>query len=253
MGRIRFEPVPHLDQETLDRHKAYSRSLGLPETLPGTVGAAAPFLAVVGGGPSVAGYVDRLKAFDGEIWAINGAWEWCRDNGIDATFYTIDSVIEAPEGVERAILGDQVAPDVFDALAGADVELIPLGHGFTLNASTSAATVPMFACWRGHKHITFFGCESSYAETTHAYAIPERIRNVDTRPSLVWVSCGGDEYVTGPQMILQAEWIAEMARAFPDYIAVEGGGFLSALIEHGDYDVTHICRAIHDQIKEQAA
>jgi hypothetical protein len=233
MVRIRFEPVARVSDEDLDRHRAYSRSLGLPEIVSGTAGAAAPSLAVVGGSPSVAGYIDRLRNWDGDILAINGAWEWCRDNGIDAIFYTIDPIVGAPENVERAILGDTCSPALFDALSGANIELVRLGLDNILPASTSAGTVPAFACWRGHRHITFFGCESSFTERTHVYDKPLPM-------NLVWVDCGGVEYVTNAQMIMQAEWLAQVARAWPEYITVEGEGFLPALIEHGEYDVTHV-------------
>lgn len=250
MGRIRFVPVCRHSDDVLARHRAYSQSLGLPEIVPGQVGAAAPSLAVVGGSPDVVEYVDRLKSWDGDILAINQTYQWCRENGIDATFYRIDAAAPPDgylDGVKRAVLADMVHPSVFDTLLaeGAEVELVRLGLEHVHPATTAAGTAPNFACWRGHKHVTLFGCGSSYQDgRTHVY-------RADSAP-FVWVECGGEEYVTSPQMIMQAEWIAEAARAFPSYIEVAGGGFLPALIEHGDYSVTHACRNIHDALKEQS-
>jgi len=245
MGKIRFEPVPPLSDAEVRAHRDYSQSLGLPEIVPGKAGAAAPRLAVVGGGPAVINHIDELRAWDGEVWAVNRTWEWCRDNGIDATFYTIDQITRAYEGVRRAVLGDPVRPQTFDDLIaqGAHIELVRLGRGSILPASTSAGTAPMIACWRGHKHVTFFGCESSYPEgRTHIN------KNETDRLGSIWVECGDREYVTCAQFIMQAEWIAKMARAFPEFIEVRGAGFLPALVLHGDYDVTHVNRQLHERL-----
>lgn len=240
--KIRFEPRSGVSEETLRAHRAYSRSLGLPEIVPGKVGAAAPFLAVVGGSPDVVDHIDTLRDWDGDVWAVNGTWQWCHDNGIDAALYTIDAVFDPKflGDVRRAVLADVVKPSVFDGLRHADVELVRLGADSILPATTSAATAPLFACWRGHRHVTFFGCASCYGKTTHAYR--------SETANLIWVSCGGRDFVTSPQMIMQAEFIADMARQFPDYVTVVGDGFLPALIKHGDYDVTHVCRAIHEVV-----
>ena len=242
MGKIRFEPVGYVPDDVVSAYRAYSRSLGLPEIIPGRAGAAvAPHLAVVGGSPTVVNYIDNLREWDGDIVAVNGAWEWCRDSGIDAIFYTIDSSVFAPDGVHQAILGDTCRPELFDALWGAETEIVMLGDGGVPLSTTSAGTVPSWACWRGHKTVTFFGCESSFGARTHAYKEESHLLNK------VWVMCG-QEYETCPQMIMQAEVLAEMARTFPGYINVEGEGFLPALIEHGDYTVTHVSPKLAEQI-----
>ena len=243
MGKIRFEPIGFVSDDVVEVHKAYSRSLGLPEIIPGRVGAAAPHLAVVGGSPTVADHLKTLREWEGDVVAINGAWKWCRDNGIDAIFYTIDSSVFAPEGAYQAVLGDTCRPELFDALWGAETEIVLLGDDGVPNLTTSAGTVPSWACWRGHKKVTFFGCESSFGEQTHVYKEESHLLHK------LWVRCGGDEYETCPQMVMQAEGLAEMARAFPQYSTVKGGGFLPALIEQGDYDVTHVSPEIDKALK----
>lgn len=244
MAKIRFTPISRFPESRLDEQRAYSRGLGLPEIVPGVVPSepAAPNLAVLGGSPEIVHQIDRLKAWDGEIWAINGAWNWCERHGINATFYRIDPCVPDHnsvniQGVRRAILADLVEPYVFDVLManGADVRMVRLGkgEGMLLPSTTAAATAPELALWCGHRHVTYFGCESSYGHQTHDYKAEN--------PNRVWVRCGGRDYVTSPQMIMQAEWIAEIARTYPSFIDIACGGFLKALVEHGDYDITHIC------------
>lgn len=255
MGKIRFEPVAKLPDATLRAQREYSRGLGLPEIIRGvkpTIDRG--LLLILGGSPEITGRTDDIRQWNGDIWAINGAWQWCHGNGIDATFYRIDPEVGACENamlgnVRKAVLADMVEPGTFDALiaAKADIRLFRLGSedGAFPPETTAAATAPQVALWHGYRGVHFLGCESSFCDGTHAYK--------KEAPNLVWVECGGREYVTSPQMIMQAESIADAARAFPAHITIAGGGFLKALAEHGTYRVTHISPAIDRALKESAA
>lgn len=246
MGKIRFEGVPHVNTETSDKFKAVNRSLDLPAIKPGVVGVAAHKLAVVGGSPEVNKHIDELREWDGEILAVNGSWQHLYDHGIKSTFYTIDPVAFPPRKVEKAVLGDCVNPSMVKDLAddGVEIDLVWIGRDQIQNFSTSAATVPMFAFWRGHKEVTFFGCGSSYDGKTHEYKDERSLVDV------LWVECGGEEFETSPQMIMQAEQMAETIREFPQFLKVRGRGFLGALVEHGDYDITHISRNMAETLKK---
>lgn len=243
MPRIRFKSIPPVSLEKLAGYRAKNRSLGLPVVEPGTVGVAAHSLAVVGGSPDVVEHLDELRNWDGDIFAVNDTWRYLRDNGIDSILYTIDPAFIAPEGVERAVLGDGVSPDLISGLSGADITLVKIGTDAILNFCTSAATVPMFACWMGYKHVTFFGCASSYGEQTHAY-------KMDANPKVLWVECGGEDFMTSPGMVMQAEEMARVVREFPEYLTIRGGGFLGALVASGDYNVTHISPEIQQALKD---
>jgi hypothetical protein len=200
-------------------------------------------LAVVGGSPWVKDHLDELKAWDGDIWAINGALVWCLDNGIDAIFYTIDpmpTLAPIAKRATRAILGSSCHPDVFAAVNG-PIEVFPFGE--LPSGSTTACTAPMAAATKGHTHITFFGCESSFEDKTHAYSC-------EASASRVLVECGGVEYLTTPQLIMQAEYLGEIARQIPSYIDIRGRGFLPALVEHGDYSVSKVSPDIMESIRD---
>lgn len=245
MGKINFVALNPVTDEALAQHRAYSHGLGLPEVGSRPV---APRLAVIGSGPSVKDEIDKIKSFDGDLWAINGSLHWCRSNGIDASFYAIDPTEHVTKhclGAEKAVLADTVSPSVFKALSGADIELAKIGIDAINHWSTAASTAPMIASKRGHKHVTFFGCESSFVGDSHVYGNSDQER--------VWVECGGDEYITTAQLITQVEFMAKLAVGAPNFITVEGGGFLSALIKHGDYNVTHVCRSIHEKLNRKAA
>ncbi|ANK73735.1 hypothetical protein FA04_14565 [Ensifer adhaerens] len=237
---IKFIAQAAAGQEAVARNIEHCSRLGLP--LITQSGPVAHRLAVVGGSPWAKDYLDELRTWDGEIWGVNGAFGWCIDHGVDATFYTIDpaeSLKDMAIRAKRAVLASCCHPEVFAAVDG-PIEVFPLGE--LPNGSTSASTAPMGAAVRGHAHVTFFGCESSFETQIHGYDWASQ----DTSRAVV--VCGGQEYLTTPQLIMQAEYIAEIARALPFFINVRGRGFLPALIEHGDYEVLKVSRAIMESL-----
>lgn len=250
--RLRFTGVCRVSDAQQQVNRENSHRLGLPEIGTRSV---APNLAVVGGSPALADHLHALRAWDGEIWAINGTVRPLLEAGIDAALFRVDP--QRPTswhdgmfgGVRRAVLADICDASMFVWCRehGVDVEVAKIGGVGGLSAGTTAAcTAPTVAAARGHGSVTFFGCDSSYTDVTHHY------RDEMAQKTLLWVECGGAEYVTSPQMLMQAEWLSEMARALPGFIEVRGGGLLGAMIEHGDHDVTAATQNIHDQIKEQA-
>ena len=196
-------------------------------------------LALVAGGPSINQHVDTLKAWDGEIWAVNGAYRWCRDHGIEATLLAIDPheiVLRWAEGAHKAILGNTCMPEVFELLRDADVRQFRLGMGAIVGMSSTATTVPHLAAYAGASHVTFFGCESSFTGDSHAYQarLNELIAegmHAD-RDDHVVITCGGSDYLTVPDFYRQAGELAGFINAFPEFLAEESGGLLRAMVEN---------------------
>lgn len=236
--KINFVPGSSFQAETLARNKLVNEGHGLPFTGKAVTGS----LAVIGGGPQVSGFIDELKSWAGDIWAINGALGWCLDNSITAAFYTLDAspgLLSTAERASSAILADSCDPAVREAVKGpvyvVETEDIPKGP-------SSACTAPMLAALLGYEGITLYGCESSFTGAEHAYHWPFLTE------SRVQVECGGREFMTTPQLIMQAEYLAEIATSIPGYLTVKGDGFLPALIKHGDYSVLKISRDIAENI-----
>lgn len=236
--RINFTPLPCVSDEDLRRNAEYSKSLGLP-----TLGEAMhPDLAVVGGGPSIKGHVEELRSWPGELWAVNGAFQWCRANKINATLFTIDplpGVADFCELALRAVLSTQCDVTVFNRLRDSYVETIdpddyPCGP-------TTASTAAIVALRRGHRRVSFFGCESSFGESTHAY-------DTGRAHSLLEVVCNGQTFRTSPQMMQQVEYLAAQIRVAPDVLVDRSGGLLSACISDPDIDVIAASRSIYEAV-----
>jgi len=242
--QITFKALNNVSDAQIASNRKVNRARGIPKVGTSPV---KPRLAIVGGGPDLGRFVDELKCFDGEIWAINGAYNWCKASGIDAVFYAIDPsfrLLPLVRIVHKAVLVDTVHKAVFNSLGAKVSEIAWTGLRDIKHGTTAAATAPMIAAERGHNHVTFYGCQSSFtASTTHMYK--------NDKLSKIWIKCGGIEYVSCPQFIMQAEFLAGLARGLPTGIKVKGQGFLSCLIEHGTFEVTHIERSINEGLKRQ--
>jgi len=200
-------------------------------------------LAVVGGGPSVLAHLDELRAFT-DIWAINGTCQWLKGHGIESILFSVDPGEDMPplcEGVERAILASNCHPGAFDALGGKDVrifhtflredigpEIVALCERFAIvPGTTSACSAPLAALRMGYKRIVYFGCEGSFAETTHSF-------KDEDHESQVIVRAGGKDFRTNLQFYMQSEYLAKLCRLFPTFLCERSGGLLRAMIEHPD-------------------
>ena len=239
--KIVWQNVDPFPEGVASGNREHNRRLGIPKL--GSVGPVASRLAVCGGGASIESRLDKLRAWDGEIWAINGTWKWLKDRGIDATFYGCDPhpcLAEWCKGAQKAVISDIVDPAVCEALAGAVAEMAWLGPGGIPNDCSAAASAPFLAFERGHRHLTFFGCDGSY----------ENQSNVDRHEDwpAIMVKCGERSYLTRPDFILITEAIAgfimDVAGQTSVSLNVDGDGFLSALVEHGDYDITHVSKRL---------
>lgn len=238
--KITFTGQSRFSEDHLRRNEEATRLLNLPE-----VGSrpCSERLAVVGGSPSVVRYLDEIRAFDGDILAVNSAFRWCLDNGIDAAFYSIDPhpiIATMVSGAKRAVLSHRCDPSVFEALKGADIEVYSAEH----IGPSSATNAAMLGVLRGHKSVTLFGVACDYEEIENAPK-PSPI----THPHRMIVLADGREFLTDPGLMMQAETLAEIIRAAPEVFIERSDGLLGALVRNPDLDVLKVSRSVYDTLR----
>jgi len=196
-----------------------------------------PPLAVVGGGPSVQDRLDELRVWRGHIWAINKAFGWLRENGVKARFYTADpkpfDSLDIRPG-DDVLVGAHSFPELFEQVWPGNVEVYQHGtESGIVPGITSAGTAATVALALGYLDVTFFGCESSFSDVSHAY-------ENEYRPTdMIRVRCNGKDHLTKPEFATQAELLAVFIRMFPRIYKQRGGGLLAAMVSDPDYRVTH--------------
>lgn len=238
--RITFRFLDVLPSETLAAHRTANSGR------PGLTGARLQRLAIVGGHPNVCEQFDALRDWDGEIWAINGAWRLLHSNGIDATFVSIDPtpyVVDYIAGAKRAILARHCDPRCFDGLDDVEAIDVGAGPGEVLAGPTTATALPHLAAIKGHSEVVFFGCGGSFhGEQSHAYA--DGVPN----PSRLQVDVAGQRFVTDSGLLTQSEWLGAIIKAAPKVFSERSGGLLRALIACPDYDITAATKDIHEAL-----
>ena len=214
---------PVIETSTAEAQADHARGLGLKTPSPRSGS-----LAVVGGGQSVHSYIETLRRWHGQVWAINGAYDWCIDRGIDCRFFSADAqpvVVTYARNAKKATLPPWCHPYIWGNIP--DLEMADFPPVF----SASAPNVSAVAFDIGFSKITYFGCDCSFSESTHTYEDQPNL------PSMI-VLANGMEFKTTPAYYTQAQEIAALCREFPDLIQEMSGGLTRALTIDPDYMVT---------------
>jgi hypothetical protein len=248
--RIEFSTVGLVPEETYIEYARTNIAAGFPEVM-----FAAPHdvpLAIVGGGPSAARALDELKDWPGHIWGINQTASWLIAQGVKAPvwLFTVDPdpcLADWVSGVERALLGASCHPKLFEALKDKDVRLFHTREvpGVTrameetvndgsnvpeikcnLMGPSSVCRVFLPAAMQGYKDVTFFGCEGSIEEKTHAY-------RHEHRPRQMVIRAGDRDYITTPDFYITTLFLVNVMREFGK-LKERSGGLLRAMLEYPD-------------------
>ena len=250
--QIEFTGIPPVSDEEMSQQQEQAKTLGLPEinTSPALIQPKGRRLAVIGGGPSIEDNLDKIRGWDGDRWAIGGAYDWCKARGIETTFIACDPhpiVAQWAHDTTKAIVTSRCHPKVFEVLKAnnADVQTFDLeGDTRIISGSSTATAVPHIAALSGYSNVTFFGCEGSYElHKTHAY-----MREVRTEELLVAV--GDAHFFTAPDFLMQSLELRHIINLAPHAFFEESGGLLRALIKNGgEYKLLWISEGMYERLK----
>ena len=195
-------------------------------------------VAVCGGGPSLGEYLNELKAWPGDIWAINHTAEYLMEHGIDCARFSVDPVLAPSSKVKRAIQATCCIPQ-----EGAEVfDLIEHAPDGVPGGPTSATRAPALALRLGYPAVVFFGCESSFAHNDHV----DR-NEACARGDQLIVRVGGQDYRTYPEFLLQAECLSMLIRDYPVFTE-RSGGLLRAMAQNPDWEVIAVSSSLRTHL-----
>lgn len=241
-----LEPIPSrcvLDTEGCRRNveSALRRNLRVCGYAPKRTGQ----LAIVGSGPSVSTYIDELRAWSGEIWAVNGAYRYLLDQGIVAhAFVGLDPVPGLKEYIEvrnertSFLMSSVCDPSVFDELSGTDVWLwhskqgdfpYPAGAQVVGGGTTCLTRAPYLAQMVGWRDITLYGADSSFDGSQYCYRHGSFREDTD-RPSFR-VECDGKTFITELTLLKQVSALGVMHTLFNGCLKFRCGGLMDAFLK----------------------
>jgi hypothetical protein len=227
--------------DRLREHVAFSRSLNLPEV--SQSGPKGKLLAIVGGGQSAKDNLEVLRSWPGDIWAINGTCVWLKEQGVRSVFVTVDpqqAIAKIAAQADSALVASVCHPDVFKVLAG-KCQVFHTEHADVvdpiLGGSTTAMRTPLLAVRMGYADVVYFGCEGSFADTTHVFKDESALF-----PAQVIIRANGQEFRTNLQFMDQSEGLAQLITAMPEIYSERSGGLLRAMIEDPEWEVVALSR-----------
>jgi hypothetical protein len=243
---VKFYGRASISEEQAARHIEHTKTLGLPRA-EDTLLHDRP-LAVLGGGPSINSTVETLRCWPGDIWAINGAFNWCVVQQLNATYVSADPqplVGDARLGPEdSALLAEVCDPSVWERLGHARITTFEMSFKTGVGPSTATYCLGL-GPKLGYRQLTYFGCEGSFVEQRHAYDAPQ-----DYMGAMV-VRVGGEEFTTSPALLIQSEVLASLIRKFPEVYREQSGGLLSALVEHGKWEPVSVDPSLQPRERER--
>lgn len=235
MHELKLRPVA-VDPSIEEAHRAHVKALGIKKiefpTRPHNYR-----LAVVGGGPSVLRNWDELKRFD-FVLAINSTHKTLASLGIEGTFISVDPdpcIAEFAKGATKAVLASRCHPDVFRALQLAEVRVFDCPEDVKMGTATSSTCVDL-AAKLGFRRTVFFGCECCFNGPSHAD------RDED-RASMV-VHADGKDWITAPDLYLQAQELSNVIRANPGVFGERSGGMLRAMVRDKDFKAVKAAKSL---------
>lgn len=201
-------------------------------------------VACVGAGPSVRNYLQELRNFPGDVWAINGAHNFLIENGVNVSgCVLLDPLVELVEYLKKpnASVTYYVAsichPKVFASLDGFDVRvwhawmdesMPPSGSYAVPGASTCLTRAPFLAHMLGYRDIRIYGADSSYEEVTHCYG--DTVVDTGFIPRKI-VRVGDQLFESEVALMQQVTEMRVIAEHFPAKISFHCGGLMRAFLD----------------------
>ena len=194
-------------------------------------------LAIVGSGPSLLKRIKFLRAFPGDIMALNGAYNVLRIHGITPKYAVcLDARPENINFFDYAstetyhLLASQCHPALYDDLAKRELKVATFhmdGHASQSvfapgevtvmgGMHTVGLTALILATTLGYRNLTLYGYDSSYTDG-HSHA---RDQSQNAGQTTTEVEFKGKWYTTTPAMASQCEHFFELKKAifhnYPD-------------------------------------
>lgn len=210
-------------------------------------------LAIVGSGPSVRDYLEEIESFDGEVWAINGAYNFLQGQGIVAQgFLGCDPLpglcdyLKRPNKATTFYLAGTVDPTTFDAVEGHDVRMwflksenikYPGGLWAVTGGTTVLLRAPFLAWMLGFRDLTFFGADSSF-DPNGRYCYETGTYRWDSEAPVneVYTPNGEGPFYTEICLLKQVSQFHAIRQMYRGKMEFRCGGLLDAFMRSPTYD-----------------
>jgi hypothetical protein len=226
-------------------------------------------LLIVGSGPSVSELTEYVKDFAGDVWAINGAYDFLLSHGLICEgFFGIDPLPQLADYLKNAneyttfYISSMCDPAVFDALEGHKVllwhamaenrEQFPEGHQMIYGGTTAVTRAPFLALALGYRSINMIGVDSSYDKERGQYCYQWGTYETDIAEMTIPVSINGEgPFMTEIGLCKQVAQLGTMITAFNrsrEILKIHPAGLMGAFMRAPMLDDTEIEMVKFDEL-----
>jgi hypothetical protein len=214
-------------------------------------------LAIVGSAPSVNQHIEELRAWPGEIWAINGAYDYLLERGVVANgFLGMDPVPGLADYVTKAkpettfFISSVCDPSLFDALKARDVWIwhtkwdempYPPDAKVVSGGTTCMTRAPFLANMLGWRSMTIYGADSSFQKGRYAYTHGRYA--TDSTAAKMIVECDGQLFETELAMLKQVAQLGAVKDVLGSQINFRCGGLMEAYLRAPLHDIEEFAAA----------
>jgi hypothetical protein len=218
-------------------------------------------LLIVGSGPSVSGLIEYIKGWPGDVWAINGAYDFLLSHGLICEgFFGIDPLPELADYLRNANeyttfhISSFCDPAVLDALEGRKVllwhamaenrDVFPEGHQMIYGGTTAVTRAPFLALALGYRDINMIGVDSSYDKERGQYCYQWGTYKTDIAEMTIPVSINGEgPFYTEIGLCKQVAQLGTMLTAFNrtrEMLKIDPAGLMGAFMRAPVLDESNI-------------
>jgi len=248
--RIAIQPMGNLPANQAKSN--LKKSVGYRKVTRGC--ATKPRCAVVAGGPSVKKQLNKLRKYDGDIYAVNDTAGFLSDNGIPCYLYSIDGTkIPYAIGplVKGAFLATRCNPVQFKPFKKKDIRVFEMREDNVKRGieggPTGVCRAPHLFIAMGHMGIDFYGIEGSFFSQSHVGSDRQ-----DARANMIVIRAGGIDYLTNAAFMLQNEFMMQLFKKYPTIYKNHSGGLLRAMMKHQKtWGVVAITKGLKEQFTKQ--
>jgi len=248
MGYTVLDSVCVVSADDMNRNLEANLGRGLPQCEP--MPERTTRLAIVGSGPSVRDYLEEIKSFDGHVWAVNGAYDYLRDNGFVPHGFLgcdplpgLDEYLKNPHKDTTFYLAGTVDPSTIEAVKDYDVRLwflaqsvdikYPKGTWLITGGTTMLLRAPFLSWMLGYRDLTFYGADSSFDTTKEQrYVYGDGRYQWDSKAPVNWVKTQNGEgpFPTELCLMKQVSQFGAVVQYYRGKLTFRCGGLLDAFL-----------------------
>ncbi|MCE5225616.1 MAG: hypothetical protein LLG05_07110, partial [Porphyromonadaceae bacterium] len=209
-----------------------------------------PPCAVVGGGLSVSAYLETLKNWQGDIFAINDTAGYLSDNGIKCYLFAIDCTptqFKIGENVKGALMATRCHRNQFKQFPYEKIIVFDMAEedniGGIEGGPTAVCRTPHLLLRMGYSSVHYFGIDGSFVGQSHINQNQKYAYD-----KMMVIKANGKTYLTNGALQLQNQYMVNVFKKYGQFLKNQSEGLIKDLLADKDnWEVVAVSKDLKDE------